>query len=349
MDDRASLIAAGIDALPAQAAILDDEGTIRYTNRYWRTFGEENDLAPEFAHVGANYLEVCDRSADGDEDAATAASGLRSVLAGETDEFAFEYPCHSPDERRWFTMRAIPFDHEGDAFVLVVHLDVTERRLMEERVREGADRLADLARMLSHDLRNPLSVAMAELETLEDDVGRTDRTASIAASLERMEAIVADALALVETETPRNARPVGLERLAEDAWSHVETGGASLRIDGDLTFEADPGLASTLLENLFRNAIDHGPADVAVRVGSLERWPGESTAGFYVEDDGPGIPDGDRDRIFETGYSTSADGTGFGLAIVDRIASVHGWTVDVTESRDGGARFEVTGLSPVRN
>jgi signal transduction histidine kinase len=74
-----------------------------------------------------------------------------------------------------------------------------------------------------------------------------------------------------------------------------------------------------------------------VRVGALDD-------GFYVADDGPGVPPDDREHVFESGYSTSEDGTGFGLAIVEEIASAHGWDVDVVESEDGGARFEVTGV-----
>ena len=66
--------------------------------------------------------------------------------------------------------------------------------------------------------------------------------------------------------------------------------------------------------------------------------------GFYVGDDGPGIAPDRRERVFESGYSTTDEGTGFGLAIVSEIASAHGWTIDLAESEDGGARFEVIGV-----
>ena len=67
----------------------------------------------------------------------------------------------------------------------------------------------------------------------------------------------------------------------------------------------------------------------------------DATDGFFVEDDGTGIPETDRDRVFERGYSSDDRGTGFGLHIVEQIAEVHGWRVSVTESESGGARFEV--------
>ena len=67
-------------------------------------------------------------------------------------------------------------------------------------------------------------------------------------------------------------------------------------------------------------------------------------SGFYVEDDGPGIPADERDRVLDPGYMSAAAGIGFGLAIVDRIAAAHGWTVRVAESVDGGVRFEFAGV-----
>ncbi len=66
-----------------------------------------------------------------------------------------------------------------------------------------------------------------------------------------------------------------------------------------------------------------------------------------VEDDGPGIPEADRESVFEAGFSTANEGNGFGLAIVQQIAEAHGWTVTVSESEAGGARFEFTGIEPV--
>ena len=105
----------------------------------------------------------------------------------------------------------------------------------------------------------------------------------------------------------------------------------------DLRVTADKPRLRQLLENLFRNAIEHAGSEVEVTVGALED-------GFYVADDGPGISEDEHDQVFETGFTTSDGGTGFGLAIVEEIATAHGWTVEVTESAAGGARFEVRGV-----
>ena len=101
--------------------------------------------------------------------------------------------------------------------------------------------------------------------------------------------------------------------------------------------EADYDRLCQLLENLFRNAIEHGGEDVTVRVGVLDD-------GFYIEDDGPGISEDVQEEVFDVGYSTSPDGTGFGLSIVKEITEAHGWKIAITEGTADGARFEITGV-----
>ena len=110
-----------------------------------------------------------------------------------------------------------------------------------------------------------------------------------------------------------------------------------LTVETEQTIRADQGRLRQLLANLLRNAVDHGGDDVTVRVDEMED-------GFYVADDGQGIPEAEREDVFEAGYSTADDGTGFGLNIVQEIATAHGWNSRIMESADGGARFEFTGV-----
>ena len=105
-----------------------------------------------------------------------------------------------------------------------------------------------------------------------------------------------------------------------------------------MVVEADRSRCRQLLENLIRNSVEHVGDGVSIHVGRLD-------GGFYVEDNGPGIDDADREEVFEPGYTTNAGGTGFGLNIVSEIAEAHGWTVEITDSDAGGARFEFTGVT----
>ena len=100
---------------------------------------------------------------------------------------------------------------------------------------------------------------------------------------------------------------------------------------------ADEDRLLQVFENLFRNSVDHGSEDVTVRVGPLRN-------GFYVEDDGPGIPKADRERVFNHGYTSREDGTGYGLSVVRSVIGAHGWDIAVADSDAGGARFEIRGI-----
>jgi signal transduction histidine kinase len=159
-------------------------------------------------------------------------------------------------------------------------------------------------------------------------------------ALDRMEALIADVLSLARNGQPIDEMDtVSLASIASQSWGMVDAtnGGSELVIDGDLPFMADSTRLQQLLENLFRNAVEHGGSNVTVHVGTLD-----SPAGFYVADDGTGLPVDERDSLFESGFSTTDTGTGFGLSIVKEIADAHGWKIEATDSETGGARFEIT-------
>ena len=115
----------------------------------------------------------------------------------------------------------------------------------------------------------------------------------------------------------------------------IERPDATVKLDTQQTVRADRTRLQQLLENLLRNAIEHGGRGVTITVGELDD-------GFYVEDDGSGISEDERDDVFEAGYTTAEDGTGFGLSIVKQVTDAHEWDIRATDSSDGGARFEIT-------
>lgn len=498
-----------IGRLPSQIALLGPDGTIRFTNQRWREFGRENGLVGEdAASLGEDYIAISE-AAD-DEHARRAAAGLRAILSGERSRFALEYPCHCPDEQRWFRMSARPLEFGAERYVVIEHLNITDRKLAELRVREkndrlealhgaaaellqvdsteaaatlavttleevlempigafwlhdadrgvlepiatteaaeavvgdhptyrgegslswqafadgrtyvfddltqvpdrynretpigseiilpigsygvlniGAtethafdetdttlaaiwaitvtqvlgriererelrerkqelmrerDRLEQFASLVSHDLRNPLTIAAGRLEMAIEEHD-SEHLPVVDHALDRMERLIDDLLVLArEGEAIGGTEPVRLAELADECWSTVETHHATLDLAVDHIVRADGSRLAQVFENLFRNAVEHGDGAAGITVGELE---GE--CGFFVEDDGTGIPDDERDDAFESGYSTNAEGTGFGLAIVEKIVDAHGWEIVVTEGADGGARFEITGVDLV--
>jgi signal transduction histidine kinase len=158
-----------------------------------------------------------------------------------------------------------------------------------------------------------------------------------------MDQLIEDVLDLARQGSTLGEREsVDLRELLSRCWTNVEAPDADLVVDGACVVRADSSRLASAVENLFRNAVDHGGEAVTVTVGLLD-----DESGFYVADDGPGIPDGERERVFESGYSTDSQGTGLGLAIVRQVAEAHGWDIDACESADGGARFEITGVETV--
>jgi len=234
-------------------------------------------------------------------------------------------------------------------YMLATTLDITERKEREEALQEAKreleasnERLNQFADMVSHDLRNPINVAMGRLEIVSDDVD-SDHLDTAMGAMTRMQSLIDDLLALARQGQPiEEVERVSLSTVTHRCWDVVDTRAATVTVERDLTFLADPTRLRQLFENLLRNAIEHGGDEISLRVG-----PTPEDDGFYVADDGPGIPESDRETVLESGYTTAEDGTGFGLAIAEEITAAHDWDFDVCESETGGARFEITGVDTV--
>jgi len=228
-----------------------------------------------------------------------------------------------------------------------------ERQRFQRRAAEQRnERLDEFAAVVAHDLRNPLSVASGQLE-LERMDRDSEHLETAATALDRMETLIDRTLTLARSgHVISETEPVDLGELVDSCWEAVPTGDATLANEVTAVIDADPDRLRHLFENLFRNAVDHGStgsmksddtlgrgsADLTIRVGEL-------SGGFYVADDGSGIPPEKRDAVLDDGY-TSTDGEGgLGLAIVQRIVEAHGWEIGVTESDEGGTRFEITDIT----
>ncbi|WP_049983438.1 HAMP domain-containing sensor histidine kinase [Halorubrum sp. BV1] len=222
----------------------------------------------------------------------------------------------------------------GETFGHAIHTIHEE----QARIREN-ERLDRFASIVSHDLKNPLNVATGRLSIAMEDCDN-DSLVTVQSSLGRMEEIIDDALTLARSGGAIDqVKPIEMASVATACWQTVPTASASLQIETELTIYADESQLQQLLENLFENAVKHGGEDVTIRVGALP-----DRDGFYVADDGTGVPDDERDRIFEPEHTTKHGSTGLGLLIVKEIADAHGWTVSVAESKTGGARFEIAGV-----
>ena len=126
-----------LDSLSANIAIIDENGVILETNQPWKNFAYANSMEGPVDSVGANYLDLCDGTSGKEaEDARNVAAGIRSVIQGDVKEFLYDYPCHGPDGRHYFYLRAIRVAEEEPIRVVVSHEDITALILAEENLRE---------------------------------------------------------------------------------------------------------------------------------------------------------------------------------------------------------------------
>ncbi len=357
-----SRLAALFENVPSPTAsfsLQDEEPIVRAVNpAFEEVFGYSEDEL-----VGENiddYITSPDQQDEADE-------YNQKLVDGQN--INVEVRRETADGPRDFLLDVVPFRlDEPNIHGYAMYTDITDRKEHERELERQNDRLEEFASIVSHDLRNPLNVARGYLE-LAEQTGDDEYFERMDESLDRMHEIIESVLALARHgRSIEDVREFALSEAAEDAWRNVDTAGADLDVAGDVALDADPARFGSLLENLFRNAVEHGPADpaeparrdavehgstagrnaqrsedavehggrdVTVTVGRLD-----DGTGFYVEDDGRGIPEDRREHVFEYGETRNDDGTGFGLAIVKSIAEAHGWTAGVTESADGGARFE---------
>jgi PAS domain S-box-containing protein len=259
-------------------------------------------------------------------------------------------------------------DDDGDVLGVVgIGRDISERTERERQLERKNEQLEEFASLVSHDLKTPLSVASGNLH-LARETGDEQYFEEIETALDRMETLIDEVLELAKQgEIVDDAAPVSLGPMLSDIETATGTD-IETNYPDDTTVVAEQSRLYSLLSNLVANAVEHGSTDPrsqaredAVEHGStnppsrtqedavehgrngVDVEVGLEDDTLYVADDGPGIPESERESVFEPGYSSN-DGGGFGLAIVEAIADAHGWDIEVTESDAGGARFEISGV-----
>ncbi len=223
--------------------------------------------------------------------------------------------------------------------------DITLQKAQQESLEAKNEQLERLAGVVSHDLATPLATGESLLLLIRGDLdapsSEVDQSLSDLQSVHRRLRAFAEGLPALARESTDVETPTDcdLETVAQDAWGVVNTGELRLSVESTETLQADASRLQQAFENLFANAAEHATVGqrvaTTVRIGRLP-----TVSGFYIEDDGPGIPEGRREDLLAFGVSTGS-GSGYGLAIVRTIVEAHGWSLSVTESTEGGARFEI--------
>ncbi|MEA5388865.1 response regulator [Haloarculaceae archaeon H-GB11] len=299
--------------------ILDGDWTITYWNQ--QMVERTDHLVDEV--LGESFLDAFS-AAEGTE---LCQHYRRAMESQEPVAFETYYEPHD----YWVRVRVFPVE-EG----LFVHSnEITDEKDREQELRRRNHILKSLANTVSHDLRNPLQVAEGRLQVAQE-TGDFEHLEAVAQAHNRMRNLIDELLHAARGEEAELVH-VSLAESARQAWETVTADEVDLVVEKDVTFGAYESQLRRLFENLFWNAIDHGRASTI--------WVGtDGDSDIYVEDDGVGIPAEKRESVLDAGVSTDEDNPGYGLAIVEQICGTHGWEIRVTEGREGGARFEITGI-----
>jgi len=345
---------APVDAVPDLFYVLDENGDlVRWNDALAAATGDGDAdltsmaLAELFAPSDREAVRQC----------------IETALA--TGETSFEADLLTADGT------AVPYEFTGGRItaadgsavgVAGIGRTTAPRESRQQALERQNERLDEFVSVVSHDLRNPLDVARGQLE-LAQVAHDSEHLDAVERAHDRIGQLIEDLLTLARNgEAALDSEPVPLQTVVEQCWQTVETGDATLELRTSAVVRADPGRLRQLFENLLRNSVEHGQTPPAQRQGdaagqcatasvsqsegaaaSLTITIGELDGGFYVADDGVGIPADERDTVFEGGYSL-ASGPGFGLQIVEEIVKTHGWSITAAESDAGGARFEITGV-----
>lgn len=370
------LMLATLNSLSAIICVLDESGTIIAVNNLWRNFASANGGVTERVCEGINYLQVCAAAkGEAQEDALAFAAGIRAVANGDDDYFEYEYPCHAPQERRWFIGRVTPLIGSSTDVrrVVVAHENITAIKQLEAENEQlsaqfyQAQKMESLGRLaggIAHDFNNLLVPIMGYCELairqltpesqLRSHLARIKEAGERAVSLTRQiltfsRQQVLEMKILDLNQVTYGFEPMLRRLIGEDITLQLRLSSESLPIMGDW------GQLEQVMLNLVVNARDAMPdggmlmietdsvvLDVAY-VGQYSEMEPGTYALLAVSDTGYGMNAATQQRIFEPFFTTKPQGlgTGLGLATVFGIVKQHGGHILVYSELDQGTSFKV--------
>jgi signal transduction histidine kinase len=193
---------------------------------------------------------------------------------------------------------------------------------------------------LVHELRSPLGIAQAYLDIgRENDNNAEEQFEKVSDALRELDRTIDELASMTKNDLTIEIEEISLAPLVQEVWESIDTSDGSIQIESAVELTADRVLLKILFRNLLSNAVQHGGENSTIHVGAVPN-------GFFIEDNGRGIPDEIKDEIFDRGFSNSG-GLGVGLSVVDDIVTAHEWEINIESEVDEGTRVEITNVTMV--
>ena len=347
-------------SLHGHVAVLNRLGRVIAVSRTWIEYSKDNGGAASATGVGADYLQVCDRAADGgNQEAAKSAAGIRAVLSGNLARFVMDYACAG----KWYQLTVSPLlRHDGGA--VISHTDIGRLRLAELEADRLLAELSHVERVtllgrftaaLAHELNQPLTAISANASAGELMLnGGAPNTAELQAIFSDIKSgssragnVISKLRVLLRKDTPALVA-IDLNRLIEETSALARLHAAltdvpiRLRLARALpSVRADAVQIQQVLLNLIHNSAEAMQAVASCERGLVVRTRTDQDSGVVVcvTDTGPGVNAKDVERIFQAFITNKPDGMGMGLHVSRAIVIAHGGRIWAHRHRGRGARF----------
>jgi|GEM_PF-1429677 len=356
-----------VEALPFAAAVLDQDGVIRAVNRAWRKNATVGGYRGDDFFVGWNYLDIFPKptgkgaESPGARGEHPARAGLNAVLTGKMQHFDYKYPCHAPNQNRWFRLHASPVEVDERPGALIYHINVTKEHEDQDMLTRALDRARAFQSAqklhvagINHDLRAPLNAIKGYLEMVESipdlsDEKKADYLRNARRASDHMLDLVTDLLVRTRDEEQRlriQAVPIDLGALILDLTDDLKVSTPTVEVVLDIVpslpgLLGDPTMMRRIFENLLSNCVKHAGPRCTVAIAAACDTDGLRIS---VTDDGPGIPKHAMDAAltpFLPSPAKAADSVGLGVFLVRAMVKAHDGVFDIQRLAGKGTRTTI--------